>query len=562
MAQTKAGPTVTVAAVEDEPGRTTEAVRDAALLDDMSYGAATMSPYSDDPATGQAELADAPAPQGFWRTPSIYVLLVFFILFTIAFGGTIAPKINLSLALICREHFAEDGLVGSLGDIDSQCHIPEIHAAASRLNMWIGIITGLCAALVAPHIGSLADRYGRTRMMALAAFGPFIGDSIWIYAGQSANVHNYWLLLVAAACDGATGSFLTVVAVSNSYSSDCTPHEKRARVFALFHGLLFVGNSVGPTLASYMVDRFDNLLAFFYLAVAMQGCFILGALLVIPESLTKASQLHARELHRLKHQFAGQQSALRRVAGALNVFAPLRVLWPKEGFHLDLKRNILALSVMDALVIGNGMGEFAAGLMYAEYAFDWGSVETGYYMTWIGIIRVVNLFVVLPAAIQFIRRKVVDYRRWKGTYVPFDELVGANPSDVVLVRTSLTFNLMAYVGFAAAKTQPQFVVAGTLSALGSGSSPLLQATASKHVQKEQIGALLGAFALLHAMARVVGPTVFLLIYSATVGWFTNALFFVFLLIYSAVFLGTFLVTTDHRDDLLQESDDDSTALST
>jgi hypothetical protein len=60
--------------------------------------------------------------------------------------------------------------------------------------------------------------------------------------------------------------------------------------------------------------------------------------------------------------------------------------------------------------------------------------------------------------------------------------------------------------------------------MGSMGSPTLQSSLTKHVPPEYVGQMLGAVGLLHALARVVAPTVFNLIYSITVGKFTQAVF--------------------------------------
>lgn len=56
-----------------------------------------------------------------------------------------------------------------------------------------------------------------------------------------------------------------------------------------------------------------------------------------------------------------------------------------------------------------------------------------------------------------------------------------------------------------------------MASMGGVGSPTLQSALTKHIPHDQIGQLLGATGLLHALARVVCPTIFNLIYAQTVG---------------------------------------------
>ena len=67
-------------------------------------------------------------------------------------------------------------------------------------------------------------------------------------------------------------------------------------------------------------------------------------------------------------------------------------------------------------------------------------------------------------------------------------------------------------------------LSGVVASIGGIGSPTLQSSLTKHVPPERTGQLLGASGLLHALARVVAPTVFNAIYSGTVGKFTQTVF--------------------------------------
>jgi len=71
-----------------------------------------------------------------------------------------------------------------------------------------------------------------------------------------------------------------------------------------------------------------------------------------------------------------------------------------------------------------------------------------------------------------------------------------------------------------------FTVAAIFASFGGIGSPTLQSALTKHVPQDRVGQLLGATGLLHALARIVAPIFFNLLYAATVDTFPQAIFVV------------------------------------
>ena len=100
------------------------------------------------------------------------------------------------------------------------------------------------------------------------------------------------------------------------------------------------------------------------------------------------------------------------------------------------------------------------------------------------------------------------------------------------------------------------ILSGAVAAVGGIGSPVLQSALTKHVPPEQTGALLGASGLLHALARVVAPTVFNAIYAATVGKFTQAVFVCLTATFGLAFLISLFVKPHSELSLLLRSSRD------
>ncbi|KAK9240121.1 major facilitator superfamily domain-containing protein [Lipomyces kononenkoae] len=547
--------------------------------DDRDRGSSTttIDPYTDEPGKPQDRLTET-TRKSIWTKPTIYHLLAPFMMFAVAFGGNLTPKINIILTLVCREYYAkQQGTLGPSvtqwatrlpasdmvraleGDVNEMCQVAEVHAIASTVTMCVGLLTGVLGTVTSAWLGALSDRIGRRPTLLIGCLGPFLADFTIIMAARWSNLKSYNLYYLAAFFDGITGSYILVVAMCHSYATDCTPPgNKRAAAFGLFHGVLFGGMAIGPSITSFVVSRTGNVLTFFYVGLLLQIVFFLLVLFVIPESLSRSRMLQAQEDYRRRQrQHRAEQSVRRRpltvrtFVSRINFLKPISAFWPNDSTKLAIKRNMIVLAIMDALCVGNTMGEMMAVLMYAEFSFHWTSVETGYYVTTIGFVRIVVLFVMLPSILPRLKAYVDRYRKRNGTYLPDSRVFGATDTDVLLIRGSAIMGLLAYIGFMLTNSPATFLLCGATGALSGALAPGLEATISKHVPRKNTGLILGAVALMHSIARVIAPTVYLSIYSATVGWFPKALFVIYVCSFSSIIMGTFLITRNVTGGLME-----------
>jgi hypothetical protein len=147
--------------------------------------------------------------------------------------------------------------------------------------------------------------------------------------------------------------------------------------------------------------------------------------------------------------------------------------------------------------------------------FGWKTFESSRFMSIVNSCRVFCLLVVLPLVTKFARRQ-------KG--FPSQKNSGSDLFDLSIIRFAVLFDTLGYLGYTLARSGDMMILSGSIAAVGGVASPALQAAMTKHVPPEQTGQLLGASGLLHALARVVAPTIFNGIYAATVGSFTQTVF--------------------------------------
>jgi MFS family permease len=466
-----------------------------------------------------------PVKQIFWLLPA-------YLIFAIAWGGIIVPRLNLVVSLICSEYLAERSVADPsftfapvvLSGDNPQCQIPEIQALSSKFMLYLTLIGGILAAVSSPKIGTLSDRYGRTPLLAITSVGGLISEVITILAAKYPNDIRYTWLLAGAVTDGICGSFIAGFALTHSYAADTTPPAKRAVAFGFIQGCFFIGIAIGPIVAAYLVEATSSILSVFYLALSIHLCFLCYVLVLMPESLSRKRQLAAREKFNMEPRDG--RHILTRIKSA-NVLEPLKILYPTgEGSSPQLRMNLLALSAVSAIMFGSAMASMTVVLLYSEYQFGWENKETNLFVSVANVCRVSALVIILPLLNYVFRTRYKNKVRRDSGIELVEKNSGSDQLDLWTIRASLVVEIVGYSGYAFVRTGSLFVMSAVFAATGGIGSPILQSSLTKHVPHDRTGQLLGAIGLLHALARVVFPTGISLIYAYTVKTFPQLVFII------------------------------------
>lgn len=458
------------------------------------------------------------------------------------------PRVNLVLGLICRDYYqkqpTETMIIHPFDAKLDHCRTPEVQAHVTAFKLACSLISGIIAAVVAPKLGALSDRYGRTTLMAYALSGMLVNELITITAATYPETLSVNWILLGSVFDGLSGSFIAIMAMAHSYASDCTPAEQRSVVFGYFHGCMFTGIAIGPILAGYFVKVTGHTLAPFYGATGFHLFFVFLLLFIIPESLSKSSQRTNQEKHRLSISSMRTSSASwRERVQILNIFEPLKILYGPSGSPM-IRRNLMLLAAVDFIIFGVGMGAAMVVLLYSNYMFGWDQWQQSKFTSIVSSCRVLCLLLVLPAVTKWYRGAPAEKRGAKGrdgASSKGDVLEGTDGFELSVLRAAILADVLGFLGYALSADGSTFILAGAMTSVGGIGSPTLQAALTRHVPKDSVGQLLGAVGLLHALARVVGPTVFGGIYAATVGYFPQAYFVILALMYGLALGVTFLV---------------------
>ncbi|KAK3058837.1 hypothetical protein LTR09_000402 [Extremus antarcticus] len=518
-------------------------------------------PSGEDEDDGQWHGMDDFADRPWWNRPNIFWVLAPFFLMACAFGGVITPKINLILDLICQKYISEQEMLDpnfylapvDFGGANGQCRIPEVQEAVAKFTLWGSLLAGIFSAITSPKLGALSDRYGRKVILVVTSMGTIAGEVLTILAATYPERFPVNFLLVGYALDGMTGSFIVAMAIANAYATDCTPPTQRNVAFGYFHGALFSGIALGPIVAGYIVKQTGRIVVVFYILLAVHLFFVVFVSVFVPESLSKKRQLENREKHDQEAIRYGLTADWTSRFRSLNILTPLKVLWPSgPGSSRALRRNLITLAAVDTIVFGVAMGSMSIIIIYTNYMFGWESFESGRFMSIVNSSRVVCLLLVLPALTRYVRGAPENAKTQKNR--------GCDWFDLAVIRVSVFFDTLGYVGYTLSKTGPMMILSGATAAIGGIGSPTLQSSMTKHVPAEQTGQLLGASGLLHALARVVAPAIFNAIYAGTVKTFPQTVFVCLASTFGLAFVITWFLRTNvyfDEDKAAQEVDDPS-----
>jgi len=451
---------------------------------------------------------------------------------------------------VCRQYFADETVADPnftfvpviLGADNPQCQIPPVQKIVATFTLVMNLLIGLLSAIIAPKLGHMSDRFGRKRWMGLSSCGGIVAEIITIFAAKYPDTVDYRWILLGAVCDGLTGSFTAGSLLSHSYASDCTPPSKRGVAIGYLHACLFTGLAFGPLIAAELIKRTGSLISIFYVVLGCHIVFVLFLSFVIPESLSKRRQLAAREKHAKEldgHAHLPWYTSLRYK----NPFAPLKILYPTgAGTSFTLRRNLLAMAVVDTVLLGGAFGAATVIILYGGYMFKWDTVDNSRFVSTVSMVRAIVLLGIFPVLNYFLRVRPARRRQAERTSPPPTEKnEGCDEVDIWLVRSALMSDVIGVTGYIFVRSPALFYVSGVITAFGGLGSATIQAALTKHVPAERVGQLLGAVGLLHALSRVLAPMAFNGLYYMTIETFPQAIFVLLGSLFVVSLVASFLI---------------------
>ena len=233
--------------------------------------------------------------------------------------------------------------------------VPYLGLSLGLTPIQIGLIISVfsfCQLFASPVTGKLSDRFGRKPLLILSQLSTLAGFLLLGFATTAI------LLIIARLIDGLLGSNMTV---SEAYISDITEPRHRTRVYGYSSGIFGAGLIFGPFIGG-VLSRIDYSVPMFF-ASAVTLISIVLILLFLPETITKKSS---------------------KISLGFDEIIPVN----------DVKRFLKAPHVRNSLfmffIFNIGFFLFISNFsLLAEAQFHVDADQVGFYMAWIGILRVV-----------------------------------------------------------------------------------------------------------------------------------------------------------------------------
>ncbi|MBO6557212.1 MAG: TCR/Tet family MFS transporter [Pseudomonadales bacterium] len=324
-------------------------------------------------------------------------------------------------------------------------------SAAAVYGGWLMFAFAIMQFIFMPVLGNLSDAYGRRPILLISLFALTINYVIMGFA------ESLLVLFIGRLISGiGSATFSTC----NAYIADSTTPEERAQYFGLTGAAFGLGFVIGPALGGFL-GEFGSRVPFFATAGLIFFNFVLG-LFFLPESLEKENR---RKFEPLR---ANPFSAMKQISQFRIVFGIMGVM-----FLYNMGHHVLP----------------AVWSYWGMERFEWGPIEVGYSLTFVGILMVFSQGYLIRLAVPALGLK------WAG-------IVG------------LSFNMAAFLGYAWAPTALVAYIFLAMGSLGGLAGPALNGIASTQIGPDQQGELQGAMGSMMSLTSILSPPMMTMTFGA------------------------------------------------
>jgi DHA1 family tetracycline resistance protein-like MFS transporter len=325
--------------------------------------------------------------------------------------------------------------------------IPFLGLSLGLTPIQIGLIISVfsfCQLFASPVTGKLSNRFGRKPLLILSQLSTLAGFLLLGFATTAI------LLIAARLTDGLLGSNMTV---SQAYISDITEPRHRTRVYGYSSGVFGAGMIFGPFIGG-VLSRIDYSVPMFF-AAAVTLVSIVLVVLFLPETITEKPD---------------------KLSLGFDDVIPVN----------DVKRFVKAPNVRNSLLMffiyNAAFFLFISNFsLLAEAQFHVGADQVGFYMAWIGILRVVIQTFLIARILRAL-------------------------SEGSMLRTGIVAMVVSMV-ILALSTDYMFVFVPLIFlAYGAGvSRPILTSNLTNSVTQKETATILGVNNSLQSIAQIVTP---------------------------------------------------------
>ncbi|KAI0283674.1 major facilitator superfamily domain-containing protein [Russula aff. rugulosa BPL654] len=470
----------------------------------------------------------------FWKRASPFWQATFFSAF-IQRGMTLAPRVEVYTQIACRTLYdsSSPSPSSSFGVVhvqfrdfpikkfDECAADPRVQARAARIQASVKTTESILSAATTGWLSHLSDRFGRKRILVLSMFGALFMDFVYILVSDTSTLfgkHAEALIIVAPLVEGLLGAQSTYNGITHAYTTDCTPDGSRAKIFSTMQAMLNIGMASGPWLNGLILHASagTTTITLFVIAIVIAIANLTFALFILPESLPPSNRLSYASSP-VDHTLRELASQFLRPAA---LFIPLK-LEGRRGRDWNLTLTGIALFLY---VFADQA--YNLKYLYVKHVYDWSTEQLGYYMSFLWIIRALNLLIILPLILAYFssNRTGTTNDSTQGhlaTAIRFDRRIAA-------ISLFMDASANALIAVSPTSSQALFVFLTSLNALTSGGHPALQSLGAVSLRAmgkgNEMGLVFGALGVANAVSHIIAPGTYAIIYGATVAAFPKAMF--------------------------------------
>jgi DHA1 family tetracycline resistance protein-like MFS transporter len=313
------------------------------------------------------------------------------------------------------------------------------------------VVTGILIAsyalmqlIGAPILGRLSDRFGRRPILLISVFGTFLGFLLLGFA------NSLWMLFASRIIDGLTGGNLSV---AQAYISDVTDEKNRSKGLGMIGAAFGLGFIIGPVTGGLLSQWGYAVPAF--AAAAMSLINLALIYFWLPESLTEEKRAQMTE---------------KRPAITLS------------ALFTALKRPFTGSVLITRFFYGLAFAIFQTIFaLYALKKFNLTAAETGYVLTFVGVLSVITQGFLIGR-------------------------ITAKVREDILIVSGVALMALSLVGWALSTSVTALLIILIPTALSGGIlNTLLSSTLTKAVAPQEIGGILGLSTSVESSTRIIAP---------------------------------------------------------
>jgi DHA1 family tetracycline resistance protein-like MFS transporter len=311
---------------------------------------------------------------------------------------------------------------------------------------WSGYLMAVFALLqffMAPVFGNLSDRFGRRPLLLMSLFAFGID---FLLTGLATSMT--WLF-IGRAIAGVCGASYAMAA---AYIGDISTDENRAKNFGLIGAAWGSGFTLGPVIGGFVAE-YLGARAPFFAAAALALANVSFGWFVLPETLKPENR------RKFEWSRANPFGALKSLAHLPMIAGLLFALFLYQIAHDSLP---------------------AVWMFYTQLKFGWGPSETGWSLTFVGVMTVIVM------------------GGLTGVIVP---RLGERRAMIV----GFLLMTVGFLGYGLAAQGWMIYPALAIGSLGGIANPSMQSVMSKHAGPQAQGELQGATASIASIAAVFAP---------------------------------------------------------